>query len=57
MAKAGTFVCLLIVTLDFAAGFLSIQAHITKDKDCSSSRISITGSRNDGECQIKRVMP
>ncbi|MBA0759243.1 hypothetical protein Gotri_022156, partial [Gossypium trilobum] len=56
MAKAGAFVCLLIVTLDFAAGFLSIQAHITKDKDCSGSRISITGSRNDGECQIKRVM-
>ncbi|KAG4161526.1 hypothetical protein ERO13_D01G060100v2 [Gossypium hirsutum] len=32
MAKAGAFVCLLIVTLDFVAGFLSIQAHITKDK-------------------------
>ncbi|MBA0792159.1 hypothetical protein Gohar_016681, partial [Gossypium harknessii] len=32
MAKAGAFVCLMIVTLDFAAGFLSIQAHITKDK-------------------------
>ncbi|KAL4312081.1 hypothetical protein GQ457_01G005540 [Hibiscus cannabinus] len=32
MAKAGAFVCLVIVLVDFAAGFLSIQAHITQDK-------------------------
>ncbi|KAK9005049.1 hypothetical protein V6N11_042497 [Hibiscus sabdariffa] len=32
MAKAGVFLCLVIVLVDFAAGFLSIQADITKDK-------------------------
>ncbi|KAE8667312.1 Transcription factor [Hibiscus syriacus] len=32
MAKAGIFVCLVIVLVDFAAGFLGFQAHITKDK-------------------------
>ncbi|XVF77663.1 hypothetical protein PTKIN_Ptkin14bG0065200 [Pterospermum kingtungense] len=32
MAKAGFFVCLVIVIMDVAAGILSIQAEITKDK-------------------------
>ena len=32
MAKAGVFVCLVIVIVDVAAGILSIQAEITKDK-------------------------
>ncbi|XP_007021102.2 PREDICTED: uncharacterized protein LOC18593696 isoform X1 [Theobroma cacao] len=32
MAKAGIFVCLVIVIVDVAAGILSIQAQIAKDK-------------------------
>ncbi|XVE50507.1 hypothetical protein DITRI_Ditri01bG0167700 [Diplodiscus trichospermus] len=32
MAKAVVFVCLVIVTVDVAAGILSIQAEITKNK-------------------------
>ncbi|KAE8667313.1 Kinesin-3 [Hibiscus syriacus] len=30
MEKAGVFVCLMIVLLDFAAGFLGIQAHVKR---------------------------
>ena len=32
MAKAGVFVCLVIVIVDVAAGILSIQAENAKDK-------------------------